>query len=165
MATRGWKFWLVLVAAVLLLLWWIRGKMASTSTLKPDVSGYPTTERASEHFTWDELLASSGDTYTDLDQSDKDVIVAIARLLERIRTANGDLGIHAVISVRDPAGGYVVNLSPLPGETWAGLQQAALDVTGPLAAGSTHAANGTTGGTPVQVFGSSAALVGSMAGA
>lgn len=141
--TKRNKIILAVVVLVLLVLLWRSAAGKSLMAKITGGSGYPTSERASQHFAWDELLTASpkvGDTYETLNQNEIDQFATVAELLEYIRRLNGDLPIVCTfinVPAADDAGNgtgdYSVALRADAIEKTAGLLKAAQDAQSNLA--------------------------------
>lgn len=153
--------WLLLIAGGAVAYWlWRKFRTPALAGGLSAVDGYPNAERATPHFTWDELLTGSGLTYADLTQDQVDGIVAIARFVELVRKLNGDLPI--VCNVVGIDTNYTVTLKPDVPEKITGLSQSVGDAVANLS-GYGGAVSSSTGTSTVSLYGDTATLVSAVA--
>jgi len=131
------KYWVAIVA-VLILFWLMTRKAeAATSDIAPDGDGFPNEERATAHFTWNELFSRISPkfgkpiTRSVLGGLDSQETVAIARFMELVRALNGGLPVKVSIEQVDSST-WGADATPLPGESLKGLSNAAADAVANL---------------------------------
>jgi len=121
---RMWAF--VIGAALLLWLFWSKRKSAAAAPVYE--AGYPTSSRATPHFTWQELIGDQ----TLADENTR-AALGIARILEVVRHERGDLPMlaHVPGMAQQDGKAYVLfTADATPGESEAALWA---DVAGKLA--------------------------------
>ena len=129
------KNWILLAAVVaLVLFWFMRRKSQTPSVLSPDANGFPNAERASAHFTWQELQEAApggAKAYADLTEFQKNFLVSLARAGELVRSKLGDLPIilHTGTLPTDETDDYVALFKPTV-STKEALAQSVQDVSG-----------------------------------
>ena len=154
------KYWLAIVA-VLVVLWLLARNASAEPAITTDGDGFPNEERATAHFTWNELFGK-GNTGAPLTQSSIGGLagpesVAIARFMELVRALNGGLPVKVEIDQVDSST-WSAFASPLPGESTSGLANAAADAVANLSNYS-GAVSFTTQGDKLRFFGDSEELV------
>ena len=112
---------------------WAAAKSKPWQSAEPDAQGYPNEDRATEHFSWAELMVNPyqhTDAFPPQDAKalgiHRDEVVRGARYLERIRAARGDLPFVANFKFRIEGSGagqvkwgdtLIFWLTPLPGQS------------------------------------------------
>jgi len=153
------RYWLAIVAALVLI--WLLTRNAVAATIATDGDGFPNQERATAHFTWNELFGK-GNAHTPLTASSIGGLagpesVAIARFMELVRALNGGLPVKVEIDQVDSST-WSAYAAPLPGESTTGLANAAADAVANLS-NYPGAVSFTTQGDKLRFFGDSEELV------